>query len=95
MKGGRVKNVPNFRDVIYAWFLTISAGEISTLDHEILDDAVELWSLVTFSNILVLGQFDEVLGGDGDGLTEDAQLNGAYRLTSNLNVEKDLKTKKN
>ena len=56
---------------------------------------MELGSLVALANDLLLGQLDEVLGGLWDGLAEDAELNGAGRHTSNLNVKKYLKVKIN
>ena len=51
---------------------------------------MELGSLVTLTRLLVLGRLDEVLGGDGNDLAEDAELDGAGRNTSNVNVKKDL-----
>ena len=70
---------------------TIATSEVSALDHEVPDNAVELGSLVALTDGLLLGQLDEVLGGDGNSLAEDADLNGSGRNAANFDVEEDLK----
>ena len=72
---------------------TIATSEVSALDHEVPDNAVELGSLVALTDGLLLGQLDEVLGGDGNSLAEDADLNGSGRNAANFYVEEDLKWK--
>ena len=72
---------------------TIATSEVSALDHEVPDNAVELGSLVALTDGLLLGQLDEVLGGDGNSLAEDADLNGSGRNSANFDVEEDLKWK--
>jgi len=72
---------------------TIATSEVSALDHEVPDNAVELGSLVALTDGLLLGQLDEVLGGDGNSLAEDADLNGSGRNAANFDVEEDLKWK--
>ncbi len=61
------------------------------LDHEVPDDPVELRSLVSLANGLLLGQLDEVLGGDGDGFAEHADDDGAHRNAADFDIEEDLK----
>ena len=63
---------------------------ISALDHEVPDNAVELGSLVALTDGLLLGQLDEVLGRDGNGLSEDADHNGSDRNSADFDVEENL-----
>ncbi len=69
---------------------TISPGEVSALNHEVLDDPVELGPLVSEA-FLPRGQRDKVLRGLGHRATEDADLNAADGLTTDRNVEVHLK----
>ena len=79
--------------LIFIWQLTIAASEVSTLDHEVPDDTVELGSLVALADGLGLGQLDEVLGRDGNGLSEDADHNGSDRNSADFDVEENLMRK--
>ena len=51
----------------------VSAGEIATLDHEVLDDAVERSAVV----LALLGKFNEVRGAFADDFFEKAELHRA------------------
>lgn len=51
-------------------------GEVTTLDHEVGDDAVEGRLLVAFTSRL-LAEFPEVRGGLGDILIEEVEDNTA------------------
>ena len=55
---------------------------------------MELGSLVALADGLRLGQLDEVLGRDGNGLAEDADLNGSNRNSADLDIEENLGFKK-
>lgn len=56
----------------------VAFGEIAPLDHEVLDDPVELTTLVPFA-LGPLGQLDEVLRGLRHGRAEQADFH-AFRL---------------
>lgn len=67
----------------------ISLGEVSSLQHEVLDDAVELAALVA----LALGlqrQLLEVLHRLGHGLAEQADLHSLHGGAAHRDVEPDL-----
>ena len=67
----------------------IALGEVTTLDHELLDDTVEGRALVTEA-LLASGESAEVLSGLGDGLAIEADDDAAEGLVALLNVEVDL-----
>eukprot|EP01137_Pigoraptor_chileana_P018077 Opistho-2@77026 len=68
---------------------SIAVGEVTTLDHEVLDDTVENGSLVAEA-LLASAEGDEVLNGLGDGGTVKANDNTTSGLASNRNVEENL-----
>ena len=67
----------------------VSLGEVTALDHELLDDAVEGRSLVAEA-LLAGGEGAEVLGRLGDGLAVEAHDDAAKRLVAVGDVEVDL-----
>jgi hypothetical protein len=83
---------------------TVTAGEVTTLEHEVGDDSVERRALVAKA-LLAGAESTEVLSGLGDNIIEEVEgdaarllLNGAGGLavlhdgTLPLNVEEDLVT---
>jgi len=65
---------------------SVSAGEVSSLDHEVLDDAMEFGSLV--SEAFGAGaEFGEVLGGLGDDFSEQPHHDAARILAPDRDVE--------
>ena len=69
---------------------TITVGEVTTLDHELLDDPVESGSLVTEA-FFPCAQSTEVLSGLGDRLPVETNHNSAQFLISMCDIEIDLK----
>lgn len=69
---------------------TITIGEVTTLDHELLDDSVESRSLVTEA-FFPCAQSTEVLSGLGDRLPVETNHNSAQFLISMCNIKVDLK----
>jgi len=67
---------------------TISTGEISSLDHEILDNAMEFGSLVPFTCGL-LSQLVKVIHSPGNSLAKESNFDIANGLSSNLQAEGD------
>lgn len=65
-----------------------------TLDHEVFDDSVEFRAFVAFSDGF-LGEFLEVFGSLWHGSTEETDLDATGILTSNFNVEENLRKEKN
>ena len=68
---------------------TIAIGEVTTLNHELLDHSVECRSLVT-EPLFPCAQSTEVLGGLGDGLAIKTNHNSAQFLISVRDIEVDL-----
>lgn len=68
---------------------TVTLGEVTALDHEVLDDTVESRALVTEA-FLASGQSAEVLSGLRDSLAVEAHDDTAEALLALLNVEVDL-----
>lgn len=54
----------------------VATGEVTTLEHELGDDAVEGRGDVALA-LLALGELTEVLGGLGDDVVEELELNAA------------------
>jgi hypothetical protein len=67
----------------------IPAGEIPALQHEVLDDPMELGPLVSLALRLEC-QLVEVLHGLGHRLAEESDLDASRRLAPDLDVEPDL-----
>jgi hypothetical protein len=67
----------------------VTLGKVTTLDHELLDDAVEGRALVTEA-LLASGQSPEVLGRLGHRLAVETHDNAAERLIAMRDVEVDL-----
>lgn len=61
-------------------------GEVTALDHEVLDDSVEGRSFITKA-LLASGKSSEVLSGLGDSAAVEAKDNAAELLIAVLNVE--------
>ncbi len=70
--------------------LTVSPGEVSSLEHEVLDDPVELALDVSLALGRLLGQLDEVLGRLGHRLAEQPDLDAAGLLAADGDVEPHL-----
>lgn len=68
---------------------TVTIGEITTLDHELLDDSVESRSLITKA-FFPRAQSTEVLRGLGDRPPVETNHNSAQILISMCDIEKDL-----
>lgn len=68
---------------------TVTTGEVAALDHEVLDDTVELGTLVAKTGITDR-QSSEVLCGLGDTAAEQPKGNPSQRLTTVFNVEVNL-----
>lgn len=68
---------------------TVALGEVTTLDHEVLDDTVEGGTLVA-ETLLASGQGAEVLSGLGGGLAIQANDDAAQGLIAVLDVKVDL-----
>lgn len=68
---------------------TIALGEVTALDHELLDDSVESRSLVTKA-LLAGRQSSEVLSGLGNGLSIETHNNAADGLVAMCDIEVDL-----
>ena len=64
----------------------ISPGEISSLEHEVLDDPVELGSLESFA-LGLQSQLVEVLNGLRDGTAEKTNFNATSGLTADGNIK--------
>ena len=60
-----------------------------TLNHEVLDDTMELGSLIAKS-FRARGQFGKVLSCLWNGLAEETDLNGANCLATNCHVKENL-----
>lgn len=67
----------------------VTVGEITALDHELLDNTVEGGALVTKA-LLARGERAEVLSRLGDRLAIEAKDDAAELLVAVLNVEVDL-----
>jgi hypothetical protein len=70
---------------------SISTSEVTTLKHEVLDDAVELAALVSLANSL-LCKLDKVLDSFRDGASKKTNFNASGRLSTDFNVEPNLRT---
>lgn len=68
---------------------TVTLGEVTTLNHEVLDDAVEGRALVTEA-LLTGSKGTEVLSGLGNGLAVESHNDAAELLLAMLNVKVDL-----
>lgn len=69
---------------------SISFSEVTTLKHEVLDDAVELAALVSLANNSFICELDEVLDSFRDGASEKTNFNASSGLTTNFNVKPNL-----
>lgn len=67
----------------------IALGEVTTLDHELLDNTMEGGALIAKA-LLASSKSSEVLSGLGDSLSVEAQDDTAELLVALLNVEVDL-----
>lgn len=67
----------------------VALGEITTLQHELGDDAVEAGTLVTES-LLTSAESTEVLNGLGDDFVEQLEGDAASRLAINGDIEESL-----
>lgn len=67
----------------------IALGEVTTLDHELLDNTVEGGTLITKA-LLASSKGSEVLSGLRDSLSIEAKDDAAELLIALLNVEVDL-----
>lgn len=67
----------------------VALGEVTALDHELLDDTVEGRVLVAVT-LLASSKGTEVLDGLGDGLAVETDDDTAQILVAMLDVEKDL-----
>ena len=68
---------------------TIAIGEVTTLDHKLLDHSVERRSFVT-KPLFPCAQSTEVLGGLGDGPAIKTNHDSAQFLISMCDIEVDL-----
>jgi hypothetical protein len=73
---------------------TIAIGEVSTLDHKVLDHAVEGGALITEA-LLAGAESSEVLGGLGHRLAVETNDDLAHGLIAMCNLEVDLSTGQN
>ena len=64
----------------------VTTRVVATLDHEVLDDAVELAARVA-ATLPALGQRNEVLHRLGSRLAVEAERNAAKRLVTLLDIE--------
>lgn len=69
---------------------TIAVGEVTALDHELLDDSVESRSFITKA-LFACAQSTEVLRGLGDCLPVEAYNNSTQCFISVRNIEIDLR----
>ena len=69
---------------------TITIGEVTALDHELLDDSVEGRSLVTEA-LLSCAQCTEVLGRPGNGLPVETNDDSAQFLIPMRDIKIDLR----
>mmetsp|Transcript_10872 Transcript_10872/g.22634 ORF Transcript_10872/g.22634 Transcript_10872/m.22634 type:complete len:321 (+) Transcript_10872:56-1018(+) len=65
---------------------SVSCGEVSSLDHEVLDDSVELAALVSEAG-LAGAELAEVLGGLGDVVAEEPHHHAPGGHAADFNVE--------
>lgn len=73
---------------------TISVQKITTLDHKLLDYAVELRAFVPLRPAqmvlrLACAELAEVLGGSGDGVGEEFHFDPAKWFAAECHVEED------
>lgn len=68
---------------------TITLCEVTSLDHEVLDDTVEGRTLITVA-LLTSSQSPEVLGGYRSCLSIETNDNTAHRLITVVDIEIDL-----
>lgn len=68
---------------------TIALGEVTTLDHEVLDDTVEAGTLIT-ETLFASCQSSEVLGCQRSGLAVEAHDDASQGLVAVANIEVDL-----
>ena len=68
---------------------TITLGEVTALDHELLDNTVEGRALITEA-LLAGGESAEVLGGLGDSLAIETNDDASEGLIAVLDIEVDL-----
>uniref|UniRef100_A0A2M4BZ72 Uncharacterized protein n=1 Tax=Anopheles marajoara TaxID=58244 RepID=A0A2M4BZ72_9DIPT len=69
---------------------TVALGEVTTLDHEVADHAMELAALVSFTDDRLLGQLLEVARSLRNGGTEQTDHDAAGFLASDRDVEEHL-----
>lgn len=65
---------------------SVSLGEVTSLDHKVLDHPVELAALVPLA-LRFLRQFHKVLDGLGNGLAKQTDLHSAFNGTSDFYVK--------
>jgi len=61
----------------------VATGEVTTLEHEFGDDAVELGALVT-KTLLASAESTEVLDGLGDDVVEELKVDAAGTLCKDI-----------
>lgn len=66
----------------------VVVGEISTLGHELIDDAMESWSLVSES-LLSSAESSEVLSSLGDDVVKELESDSSGRFIVDADVEED------
>ncbi len=67
----------------------ITLGEVTSLNHEVLDNTVECRALIS-KTLLPGSQSSKVLGSLGDSLSVQAENNSAHRLIAMADLEEDL-----
>jgi hypothetical protein len=68
---------------------TVAIGEVASLDHEVLDNAVERGTFIS-KTFLAGGEGAEVLSGLGRSLAVEANYNAAHGLVAMCDVKVDL-----
>ena len=68
---------------------TVSSGKVTTLDHKIWNNSVELGALVSLA-LGLLGQLEEVVNGLGNSLTEETDGDPTGGFIPNADVEPNL-----
>ncbi len=82
-------STPNLLNRLFCFVHTIAIGEVTTLDHKLLDDSMESRSLVAKA-LFSCAQSAEVLGGLGDRLPIETNHDSAQLLITMCDIEIDL-----
>lgn len=64
---------------------TVATGEVTTLEHEVGDDAVEGRELVAEA-VLASAELTEVTGGDGDNVVVEVELDSTLLLYAIVSI---------